>query len=438
MRSKLCSLSSILIRTVLALSLSFILQLQSYSQLKQSIFTIDDAKIILKTIKADIKKYYFNPAYNGIDLDQRFQFAETKLKDAQDPGQMLTIIAQVLLDFQDSHLFYIPPSRATVVNYGFEMVVIGDGVYVSEVDVNSDAATKGLRAGDRILMINNIVVMRDSLFTLKYLLHVLQPQRELLLKVNNIEGKEVILETKSQFIKKSVEQSMDLFSIQRRVDQSLENAEFVKYEFEDQAMIWKVPTFLIDKTTFLKFSEKLKKFPSVILDLRDNGGGYLESCLTLISLFFDKEITVAENKERNKSKTLTALPSKKVFAGKLIVLIDARSASASEIFSRVIQLEKRGVVIGDRSAGAVMTSQSFFHTLGMDVQMHYGVSVTVADTIMRDGKSLEKIGVIPDKYKLPSPMDLFNKKDIALAYALELSGVKISPEDASKLLIKKH
>jgi carboxyl-terminal processing protease len=429
---------SISMRTVFVIALIFIVHFQSFSQSKQSIFTIDDAKIILKTIKADIKKHYFNPAYNGIDLDQRFQFAETKLKDAQDPGQMLTIVAQVLLDFQDSHLFYIPPTRATIVNYGFEMVVIGDGVYVSEVAVNSDAAVKGLRAGDRILMINNIVVMRDNLYTLQYLLRVLQPQRELLIKVNNIEGKELVLKTESQFLKKSIEQSTDLFSIQRRADEANENAAFVKYELEDQALIWKVPTFLIDKSTLLKTSEHLKKFPSVILDLRDNGGGYLESCLTLISLFFDKEISVAENKERNKSKKLIALPSKKAFTGKLLVLINAQSASASEIFSRVIQIEKRGIVIGDRSAGAVMTSQSFFHTLGMDIQMHYGVSITVADTIMQDGKSLEKTGVIPDKYKLPSPMDLFNKRDIALAYALELSGIKISPEEAAKLLTKKH
>src|SRR6266478_3684356 len=94
------------------------------------------------------------------------------------------------------------------------------------------------------------------------------------------------------------------------------------------------------------------------------------------------------------------------YASKLIVLIDSRSASASEIFARVIQLEKRGVVIGDHSAGAVMEALQYPHELGLDTIIPYGVSVTEADVIMADGKSLEKAGVTPDELILPSAADM--------------------------------
>ena len=88
---------------------------------------------------------------------------------------------------------------------------------------------------------------------------------------------------------------------------------------------------------------------------------------------------------------------KDAFTGPIVVLIDSRSASASEVTARVMQIEKRGTVIGDRSAGAVMTSLSFPHTLGQDFYgrgtiAFYGTSITVADLKMSDGFSLEKSG----------------------------------------------
>jgi len=122
-----------------------------------------------------------------------------------------------------------------------------------------------------------------------------------------------------------------------------------------------------------------------------------------------------------------------VFKGKVIVLIDAGSASAAEIFSRLMQLEHRGVVLGDISSGKVMMSRSFSLDAGSGTLVSYGGSITEADVIMSDGQSLEHVGVTPHVRILPTGEDLANRRDPVLAAALELLGHKMSPLDAGKL-----
>jgi C-terminal processing protease CtpA/Prc len=94
------------------------------------------------------------------------------------------------------------------------------------------------------------------------------------------------------------------------------------------------------------------------------------------------------------------------------------------------------VVVGDQSSGMVMEAQQFpHHTNGStgDSYVVYGAEVTVANIIMTDGQSLEKQGVVPDVVVLPTPSDLANGRDPALAKAAELLNVQMSPEEAGKL-----
>jgi C-terminal processing protease CtpA/Prc len=98
-----------------------------------------------------------------------------------------------------------------------------------------------------------------------------------------------------------------------------------------------------------------------------------------------------------------------------------------------MQLEKRGTVLGDHSSGSVMEARHYDERSGTDTVIFYGVSVTDADIIMSDGKSLEHVGVTPDELLIPSPSALANHRDPVLARAAEELGVKISSEDAGKL-----
>jgi len=112
--------------------------------------------------------------------------------------------------------------------------------------------------------------------------------------------------------------------------------------------------------------------------------------------------------------------------------VDAESASASELFARIIQLEKRGIVIGDHSSGSVMEAREYEEQTGTETAIFYGASITESNLIMTDGKSLEHVGVTPDEVVLPTAQDIANGRDPVLGRAAELLGIKVSAEDAGK------
>jgi carboxyl-terminal processing protease len=179
---------------------------------------------------------------------------------------------------------------------------------------------------------------------------------------------------------------------------------------------------------------KARGYKTVVLDLRSNGGGSVDALRELVSRCFEREILVASETRRGKTVREVAKPAKKAFPGRLIVLVDSRSASAAEMFARIVQIEHRGIVLGDRTAGAVMTSRLFSHNVGSRLVAFYATSVTVGDVRMSDGASLEKIGVDPDEIVLPTPADLAAGRDPVLAEAIALAGGAITSEEAGRLL----
>ncbi|HUS09381.1 MAG TPA: S41 family peptidase, partial [Pyrinomonadaceae bacterium] len=205
------------------------------------------------------------------------------------------------------------------------------------------------------------------------------------------------------------------------------------YENQD-VFIWKMPRFDLSESKVDEMISKASNHKALILDLRGNGGGFETTLLRLISHFYDKEVSVGEIQRRKEKKPLVAKKrSGKGFTGQLAVLVDSESGSSAEIFARVIQLEKRGMVIGDQTAGAVMRSKYYDHTIGVDIFVAYGATITDANLIMTDGKSLEGVGVIPDDLRLPTAADLAAKHDPVLAYAASLVGLKLDPDKAGAL-----
>jgi carboxyl-terminal processing protease len=178
--------------------------------------------------------------------------------------------------------------------------------------------------------------------------------------------------------------------------------------------------------------DKARKHKALILDLRDNQGGAVETLKYLLGGIFDHEVKIGYKVTRSDRMPLVAMPLHNTFDGKIIVLIDSRSMSAAELFSRVVQIEKRGVVMGDRSAGRVMGAKYYDYQLS-GAAVYYGVSITEADMVMTDGKSLEHVGVTPDEVMIPTASDLAKGLDPVMAHSAETLGVKLSPEQAGKL-----
>jgi carboxyl-terminal processing protease len=410
----------------------------SYGQRPPSGFDRDRGRVMLDTIKDDLKKNYYDPTFHGMDLDVRFKAADEKIKQAQSLGQIFGIIGQVLIELDDSHTFFLPPGRSSRTEYGWQMQVIGDKCYVTAVKPGSDAAAKGLKEGDELYSIDGRTPARVNLWKLKYLYHALRPQPGMRLVVIKPDGKQQQLDVlaRVQQDKRLVDltNGNEIWNLIRESENESRLHRHRYVEASEDVFVWKMPEFDLPKEGVDDLVDKFRKKKGLILDLRGNSGGYEETLLRLISNLFDHDVKVGDLKRRKETKPLlTKSRGDRAFSGKLIVLIDSESGSAAELFARVVQLEKRGTVIGDVSAGAVMRARNFPHELGVDIVAFYGVSITDADIVMTDGKSLEHVGVAPDETKLPSAADLAAKRDPVLAYAASLLGVTISPEKAGAL-----
>ena len=138
---------------------------------------------------------------------------------------------------------------------------------------------------------------------------------------------------------------------------------------------------------FLSGITKLKKqgAKSLVIDVRENGGGYLEKAIEIIDeLLKDKQLIVfTKNKKGKIDKTYAT--KKGIFeTGKLIVLIDENSASASEILAGAIQDNDRGIIIGRRSFGKGLVQRE------MNFDDGSAVRLTVARYYTPTGRSIQK------------------------------------------------
>ncbi len=426
-------------RLIVALTLTLAFaQISARAQQPPTSTDRDRARTMLRTIKEDLKKNYYDENVRGIDLDARFQVAEEKVKTAQSLGQLMGIIAQVLVDLGDSHTYFYPPGRISSYDYGWQMQMIGDKCYVVAVKPGSDADKKGLRPGDLVATVDGRQPTIDNLHLLKYMYYTLRPQPGMRLAIQKPDGKEqqidVLAKVRTGKRVTDLTDPNEWFKIMRESENEERLNRHRYYEIGEDLFIWKMPAFDMLEEDVNKMADKFRKHKALILDLRGNGGGYVINLERLLGYFFDHDVKIADLKGRKEMKPQMAKTrGDKTFKGQLVVLIDSQSGSASELFARVVQLEKRGTVIGDRSAGAVMQSRHHGHQIGIDVVVFYGVSITNADVIMTDGKSLESVGVTPDMVMLPTAADLAAGHDPVLAKAAELVGFKMDAAKAGSM-----
>lgn len=122
---------------------------------------------------------------------------------------------------------------------------------------------------------------------------------------------------------------------------------------------------IFSKNTFDEFKAALEKLNSqgmhdLIIDLRGNGGGYMNEAVDIISEFLDNNLLIVYTEERNGRKDETFSRGRgKYSKNNLVVLIDQSSASASEIVSGALQDHDRSITVGRRSFGKGLVQNEF-------------------------------------------------------------------------------
>jgi len=197
--------------------------------------------------------------------------------------------------------------------------------------------------------------------------------------------------------------------------------------------VWKLRQFDLDFSEVEHEIGIARRHAGLVLDLRGNGGGSEDTLRAILGSLMDQDVKIADRVERKATKELVAKRQGKPFSGKLVVLVDSASASASELLARVVQLTHRGTVVGDKTAGAVMESRIYEEEHGAETMFFYAYSVTEANLIMTDGKSLEKTGVTPDELLLPTGADLAAGRDPVLAHAVALVGGNLEAGEAGRM-----
>ncbi|HXJ30975.1 MAG TPA: S41 family peptidase [Gemmatimonadales bacterium] len=397
--------------------------------------------LMLHVIQKDLAQRYYDSTYHGLDLKALFDSAETEIKSAPSNGDIFGIIAGTLLKLSDSHTFFLPPARVSQVDYGWTMRMVGDTAFVFTVKPGSDAQAGGLRVGDAVLGVDRYRPTRRDFTDLIYWFHALSPQDALTLTVRAPEpgaqprrfvARAKVSPGRAILDLTGHDGGNDIWDLIRRWE-NVSRSRADQFATEGDVLVWQLKSF-DNEDQMDRGIKRAAGYAGLVVDLRNNPGGEEHALQRLIGNLLGQVDTVATIHRRHETVPLVSKPSSRPYTGKLVVVVDAGSASASEILARTMQLRHRGTVLGDTTAGAVMRSVGQQHQIGAEIVVFYAVSVTDAEVVMADGGRLEKVGVVPDVFVLPTGSDLAAGRDPALAMAITLAGHRIDPDSAGRLL----
>lgn len=191
----------------------------------------------------------------------------------------------------------------------------------------------------------------------------------------------------------------------------------VKYEIKDGDVGYiRVRRFGDDTDTAIRnAAADLAKqgVTKIVLDLRDNPGGYLNSAVTVSSEFLADGVVVEERGRHMESKQLVANPGGNLTNAKLVILINEGSASASEITAGALKDNGRAILVGEKTYGKGSVQEVKQLSNGAQLK------VTVAGWFTPKGVNISKEGIKPDVEVKLTPEDSNAGRDPQLEKALE-------------------
>ena len=263
---------------------------------------------------------------------------------------------------------------------------------------DSPADKAGIKAGDIIASVNGVEYGYDDFNTI----------------ADHIKGE---VGTKVKLVIERDGKNID-FEIERA---KIETNPITSKMLEKDIGYLNLPSF--DKDVSKKLKEKIddltaKGAKSLILDLRNNGGGMVDECEEITDLFLDKDKTIMTTKDKKGNVQKSVTKNKKTYDLPLVILVNENTASASEILTGALKDNNRIKVIGTKTYGKGVIQSVFNLSDGS------GLKITTAEYFTPNGIEINKKGITPDiEVKLPDTVKsvyaVEEKDDTQLKKAIE-------------------
>jgi carboxyl-terminal processing protease len=377
-------------------------KLEEDKKTKDANYTAKSFEVIEKEVRENSLK----------SLNEYFDFIQKELTR----NDWFSIYLNAIVERFDPHTFYFSPEdkekfdvsmSGTFEGIGARLQKKNDAVEISEL-ISGGPAWKGkeLEAGDLILKVAqgkeepiDVAGMRLD---------------DVVKKIKGPKGTEVRLTVKK------VDGSIKVISIIRdevETEETFAKSSIVEKDGKRFGIIY-LPKFYISfenkenrdayKDVALEIERlKAQNIDGLVMDLRDNGGGSLETVVKMVGLFIP-EGPVVQVKAPGRNPEILPDPDKKVqYEGPLVVMINNFSASASEIFAAAIQDYKRGIVVGSKHSYGKGTVQNVIDLNQFIRGNSYGDLGALKTTIQKfyriNGGSTQREGVMsdivfPDRY----------------------------------------
>ena len=289
-----------------------------------------------------------------------------------------TAIPQILSDL-DPHSVYISSKDAQISaddlkgsfsGVGIEFVIREDTVHVQGIIKNGPAERAGLLAGDKIVEVDGKKFVGKEV-TNEEAMHRLKGPKDTKVKIG---------------VLRYGEKKVKTFEVTRG-DIPIRSVTST-YMIDDKTGYIKIKNF--GQNTYPEMIIALAKlsqsgFSNLIVDLRDNTGGYLESAVKIVNEFLPANKLIVYTQGRKSPRQDYRSDGKGSYQDiPLIILINESSASASEIFAGAIQDNDRGTIIGRRSFGKGLVQQQMGFTDGSMIRL------TIARYYTPSGRCIQK------------------------------------------------
>jgi carboxyl-terminal processing protease len=312
-------------------------------------------------------------------ISKVLQLVQQNYVDSVNVDSVEGATANNLLQNLDPHSMYLPQQQAQAINekleggfngFGIEYQLLRDTLFITRVYTGSPAAKAGLISGDRIIDVYNKKFSGTGL-TVQRVDKVFTDAKDNAIAFN------VLGPNDTQAVPYQLKRGyVDMSSI----DAWYMAAPAVGYIKISKFASTTDPDFRIALTSLKK--QGMKK---LILDIRGNGGGYLNTATALADEFLTKGQLIVYTKGIHEPRTdYFASDSGQFQQGKMVVLIDEYSASASEILAGALQDLDRAVIVGRRSFGKGLVQEQFPFSDGS------AVNLTVARYYTPSGRSIQK------------------------------------------------